>query len=1092
MKMQVNVALIADEFTSLALDALCNVSHVTPANFIDVLETDKPDILFIESAWHGYQNTWFLIIQDCEPEIRIVIEAYKAANIPTVFWNKEDPIHFDLFLPTALLCDYIFTTDVSLKPLYRFHAKHDRVYALPFAASPGLHNPIETEIRRKKASFAGTYYRNFPQRAKDLDAILGALAKNGMSVDIYDRHFNDNHPDYQFPDSYRDRIVGYLPFDQIDRAYKGFEVSININTVKNSGTMMARRLFELAACNTLIVSNYSRAIRSLFGDLIVSGDDEGELSQRFAERYSDELYSERLRAMLMRQIFSRHLYKHRMARVLALALKRNEVLRPLSFSCFAYVTTQQALLSIVASFERQSYPSKFLYIFVPETLLDNHVGAHQTLCTIQQAEEILFQARERSDYFAVVSPEDYYGPHYLEDFAHMAEAAPDSVLTKACFATKNTKSWRFVGSGRPYTFGKRSVSMRRSAVPIAHLDMENILTILTEDEKPWREIEALAVGRLQYCEYGASLPEGAVVDLLDIEGLNCGNEIDYLDANVRAGSYSEDPITSDFKEVFVMQGAEMAEQIGLGRVTGYFHSMREHNNSTPLAVDVFKSGEQGLFVPDPENTFFSGIRTGEEEIFVYVNDMALPLRGALESAFYCRWEREGAETGILQSRVVFRFLDHDKKPIQTTTRSAGRYMTVPVPDRARFLQLGLRFRQQQDLRLKSIRFFAIPELQNPPMPNSNHLLITPIYPSSAHLYRGGFVHSRVLGYLKRGVETEVFRLQPTKHVACSSFEGVDIVEGDYSNLVRMLRMGAVQTLSIHFLEPSLWVKIEPYIRDMKIIIWVHGYEAQAASRRIEYFKTEEERQAHQQACDRRMMFWNRLFSSSPPNVDFVFVSETFKQWVCSDVGCLPPPKQCHVIHNVIDTDFYTFTPKGSEQRFKVLTIRPFSSSIYGNDLMVETILKMSESGDFSKFYFSIVGDGPDFDECLAPLRRFSNVSIQRGFVTRKEIRSLHREHGVFLVPTRSDTQGVSRDEAMASGLVPVTNIVGAIPEFVDDTTGILAPAEDARTMAQRILDLANSPEQFLRLSRAAAARTRLQCSPEQTLDKELALIRPAN
>lgn len=35
----------------------------------------------------------------------------------------------------------------------------------------------------------------------------------------------------------------------------------------------------------------------------------------------------------------------------------------------------------------------------------------------------------------------------------------------------------------------------------------------------------------------------------------------------------------------------------------------------------------------------------------------------------------------------------------------------------------------------------------------------------------------------------------------------------------------------------------------------------------------------------------------------------------------------------------------------------------------------------------------------------------------------------FWFPTRMDTQGVSRDEAMCSGLVPITNKVAAVPEF---------------------------------------------------------------
>ena len=52
---------------------------------------------------------------------------------------------------------------------------------------------------------------------------------------------------------------------------------------------------------------------------------------------------------------------------------------------------------------------------------------------------------------------------------------------------------------------------------------------------------------------------------------------------------------------------------------------------------------------------------------------------------------------------------------------------------------------------------------------------------------------------------------------------------------------------------------------------------------------------------------------------------------------------------------------------------------------------------------------------------------------------MHKKNGIFMVPTRLDSQGVSRDEAMSSGLVPITNNVAAIPEFVDDTCGMLAP-----------------------------------------------------
>jgi glycosyltransferase involved in cell wall biosynthesis len=84
-----------------------------------------------------------------------------------------------------------------------------------------------------------------------------------------------------------------------------------------------------------------------------------------------------------------------------------------------------------------------------------------------------------------------------------------------------------------------------------------------------------------------------------------------------------------------------------------------------------------------------------------------------------------------------------------------------------------------------------------------------------------------------------------------------------------------------------------------------------------------------------------------------------------------------------------------------------------------------------------------------------------------------------------DAQGVSRDEAMASGLVPVTSGVTAIPEFVDAGCGFLAGAEDAEGLATAMLQMCRDPALFLRLSSAAADRVRSQSGYAQTIEREI-------
>ena len=136
----------------------------------------------------------------------------------------------------------------------------------------------------------------------------------------------------------------------------------------------------------------------------------------------------------------------------------------------------------------------------------------------------------------------------------------------------------------------------------------------------------------------------------------------------------------------------------------------------------------------------------------------------------------------------------------------------------------------------------------------------------------------------------------------------------------------------------------------------------------------------------------------------------------------------------------------------------------------------------------MIGDGALFEQTLAPLREFPNVYIEQRFLKQDEIAALHKEYGIFLCPTRMDAQGVSRDEAMASGLVPVTNAVTAIPEFADKTCGILAPGEDVEAMAQGIAMLFEQPEQFAAMSKAAANRVRYQSSTRTIIGVELDLF----
>src|SRR5689334_7285208 len=55
---KLKVALVSDHFTADCLSAECRVRSMTPSNFREVIDQWKPDLVFVESAFHGVNGSW--------------------------------------------------------------------------------------------------------------------------------------------------------------------------------------------------------------------------------------------------------------------------------------------------------------------------------------------------------------------------------------------------------------------------------------------------------------------------------------------------------------------------------------------------------------------------------------------------------------------------------------------------------------------------------------------------------------------------------------------------------------------------------------------------------------------------------------------------------------------------------------------------------------------------------------------------------------------------------------------------------------------------------------------------------------------------
>lgn len=184
---ETKVLIIADEFTEQAFAHEWSVVTATPSTWQEVIDREAPAMVFVESAWEATGGAWkYHLVGPSAPRPAVVELAQycKDHGIPTVFWNKEDPPHFEDFLDTAKLFDFVFTTDGDKVPEYKRRLRHNRVGTLPFAAQPAIHNParVGTLDRDRDVVFGGMYFRDkYPERKKQLEILLPAAQKFGWT-----------------------------------------------------------------------------------------------------------------------------------------------------------------------------------------------------------------------------------------------------------------------------------------------------------------------------------------------------------------------------------------------------------------------------------------------------------------------------------------------------------------------------------------------------------------------------------------------------------------------------------------------------------------------------------------------------------------------------------------------------------------------------------------------------------------------------------------------------------------------------------------------------------------------------------------------
>ncbi len=275
---KIKTAFICDEMTWIDLSGQCESIFVRPGAWKSQLDEFKPDIFFCESAWSGvppFEGCWRgriyhnrEVFFENRSILFDILDYCRQHRIPTVFWNKEDPIgaldtRFD-FADTAIRFDHIFTTArESVDDYKRMGAKS--VHVLPFMVNTAVYYPADEKKDDGRVLFAGAWYDDLPQRCRATRTLFDYALSKGLRLEVYDRHSESIEERFKFPKEYAPYIHKAVPAGSVPELMRRYGAAINVNTITDSETMFSRRALQLAACGLSVISNPSEAMERALG-----------------------------------------------------------------------------------------------------------------------------------------------------------------------------------------------------------------------------------------------------------------------------------------------------------------------------------------------------------------------------------------------------------------------------------------------------------------------------------------------------------------------------------------------------------------------------------------------------------------------------------------------------------------------------------------------------------------------------------------------------------------------------------------------------------------------------------------------------------
>ena len=440
-KIPINVAIVTDEFMFNYYNGVFeNLFYITPDNYIQVFDNNRIDAFLYVSCWSGISNDEWRGIKFRERSklaFEGILNICKNRSITTIFQTIEDPSNYDNFLPIAKQFDYIFTSAAEKIDDYKVDCNNVNVSYLEYGFNPSLNNPIG--IYREVIDgvfFAGSYPARYVERCKDMQVMFSNIKKTMGELVIADRNSNLKDEKLKFPLEYRDNTIPAIQHKLLQKVHKLFRYNANFNSIKDSITMCAMRVYELQAQGTLILSNYALSVSNKFPNIkiITQSEDISPLFKGNKKISVDEL--------VMRVNTLRRIWKDKSV--------FDQTTKMLQFCGFDVAIIMPSVLVIklddMVMFPQQTYSN--YVVFNKENIEKN---------------------LEKIDYVCCVSSDNQYSVNYLQDLLNGFKYVDVDYITQSAIIDHNGNI-----SGIVFDYVDSPCEIGKSMVKFSAFDLDNI------------------------------------------------------------------------------------------------------------------------------------------------------------------------------------------------------------------------------------------------------------------------------------------------------------------------------------------------------------------------------------------------------------------------------------------------------------------------------------------------------------------------------------------------------------------------------------------------------------------------------------------